>query len=176
MKYLFFTRSNGDIDNYPITDNKPAEEVEALTPASLRDEARRAFIGDMVEDFKVFDEADAPKNPIKNGTGYTANLLIDYEKKRDEIEAQAVISYQGYIILMDDRSRKGMNQAKDSLKRRSKSIPWKVLDVATGKKVRINISSDMIEKFEDAIVDEISRLHVQADTESPENRFPIEVV
>tara|TARA_R110002020_G_scaffold175493_1_gene367401 strand:+ start:18603 stop:19076 length:474 start_codon:yes stop_codon:yes gene_type:complete len=113
------------------------------------------------------------------------NILLEYqpvldslkhELRRDKLEAQAVILYNGNLILMDDRSRKGLNQAKDSLSRRSKSIKWKVFDTNTGEKKRIDLNSELISKFEDSVVDEIESLHIQADTQSPVNPWPVEVV
>jgi len=81
MKFLFFTRSNGDIDSMP-------NNLELITLAE-----RRAAVGDSgADNFQVLEDPNL-RNPYFNGSEYVSNLASDIKKQRDIDMANITITH-----------------------------------------------------------------------------------
>lgn len=77
MNYLFFTRSNGDVDCMPF--DEPIS-LELTTMAK-----KRKFIGDAgATNFKIFEESNCPINAILGNGDYVTNPKDDLKKTRSE--------------------------------------------------------------------------------------------
>lgn len=106
MNWLFYTTKTGSVRSLKITGNKPVEKIERITPAAARDEARRAFIGDnQASGFKVYSSENAPRYPIKSGTGYKTDpvkvqddLRVVNKKNRDEALLNLAVDVAGKSI------------------------------------------------------------------------------
>lgn len=81
MEYLFFTRSNGDVDSMP---NDPSLVGQA---------ERRAAVGDAgADDFQVLEDPSL-KSPTFNGSEYVSNLVAGIKKQRDLDMANVTVSH-----------------------------------------------------------------------------------
>ncbi len=134
------------VGNIPISHRLWADEVE----------------GNEIEPYKTAEE-----------------LLIDeslsWEERRDELENNIILKYQGNLFYMIPRARHNMAESLEDLEETGEKLDWPVYDADTGEKKRVKVGSVEIKKFRRAIRIGINSIHVQADTQMPDNPWPLEV-
>ncbi len=113
--------------------------------------------------------------PYKTSLESTIDETLSWEIKRDELERNAILLYDGNLFFMTPRARQNMDASRGSLER-GKELNWPCYDPNTGEKRRVKISKVEFDKFEDALFDAIDLLHTQADTQMPDNPWPLEVI
>lgn len=96
MKYLFFTRSNGDIDSMP---NDPK-----LTTLAKR----KAFIGDSgASRFQIVDASAIPKNPKWDGSKYVPDskaIAVDTARRElTDREARTTVGHLGKVWTFSEK-------------------------------------------------------------------------
>ena len=113
--------------------------------------------------------------PYKTDDELISEEIASWEAERDDLERSAILLYDGNLFYMTPRARQNMDASRGSLER-GKELNWPCYDPNTGEKKRVKISKVEFDKFGDALFDAIDLLHTQADTQMPDNPWPLEVL
>ena len=106
MNWLFFTRSNGDIDSME-------NRVDLDT-----DEKRRVFIGDDVAtNFEIIEDGNLPINAKWDGEKYISNIdpTIALKEKRDIDLMSVTVEINGHIIKANPTEEQNLRGAINAL-------------------------------------------------------------
>ena len=113
--------------------------------------------------------------PYKTDNELNSEGIASWEKRRDELENNIILKYQGNLFYMIPRARQNMAESLEDLEETGEKLDWPVYDAETGEKKRVKVGSVEIKKFRRVIRIGINSIHVQADTQMPDNPWPLEV-